>query len=157
MAKRAQKCFWTKAIVFIFWKIIVAIIQKQLYFLFLKTWSKLLKRVANNPSVLCKSSLLPKEGSILKMGFAAASPSTSMASHVFLRSSHQKEVMLGSSLRKETWRFNLNLPKLNYQSRNSFCCKNESIDFEERTSPNEVNFKIPSLIFLFFGSFKSST
>ncbi|XP_016490062.1 putative cytokinin riboside 5'-monophosphate phosphoribohydrolase LOGL10 [Nicotiana tabacum] len=76
------------------------------------------------------------------MGFAAASPSTSMASHVFLRSSHQKEVMLGSSLRKETWRFNLNLPKLNYQSRNSFCCKNESIDFEERTSPNEVKKEI---------------
>ncbi|XP_049412625.1 uncharacterized protein LOC125875659 [Solanum stenotomum] len=76
------------------------------------------------------------------MGFAAVS-TISMA-NVFLRSSyhHQKDVNLGSCMRKETWGFNLYLPKLKYQSRISFCCKNESIDFEERTSPNEVKKEI---------------
>ncbi|KAG5597939.1 hypothetical protein H5410_039171 [Solanum commersonii] len=76
------------------------------------------------------------------MGFAAVS-TISMA-NFFLRSSyhHQKDVNLGSCMRKETWGFNLYLPKLKYQSRISFCCKNESIDFEERTSPNEVKKEI---------------
>ncbi|XP_006346167.1 probable cytokinin riboside 5'-monophosphate phosphoribohydrolase LOGL10 [Solanum tuberosum] len=76
------------------------------------------------------------------MGFAAVS-TISMA-NVFLRSSYhyQKDVNLGSCMRKETWGFNLYLPKLKYQSRISFCCKNESIDFEERTSPNEVKKEI---------------
>lgn len=79
---------------------------------------------------------------ILKMGFAAVS-TISMA-NFFLRSSyhHQKDVNLGSCMRKETWGFNLYLPKLKYQSRISFCCKNESIDFEERTSSNEVKKEI---------------
>lgn len=72
------------------------------------------------------------------MGFAA--DSTISMANIFLRSSHhhKKDVNLGSCMRKETWGFNLYLPKLKYQSRISFCCKNESIDFEERTSPNEV-------------------
>lgn len=90
--------------------------------------------------------------SILKMGFAAATP-TSMG-HVFLRSSHhhQKDVILGSCMRKETWGFNLYLPKLKYQSRISFCWKNESIDFDERTSPNEVKELWTNFLFLLFGS-----
>ncbi|XP_060189453.1 uncharacterized protein LOC132618413 isoform X1 [Lycium barbarum] len=74
------------------------------------------------------------------MGFAAVNP-TSMG-HVFLRSFHQKDLILGSSMRKETWGFNIYSPKLKYQSRKSFCCNNESIDFEERTSPNEVKKEI---------------
>lgn len=70
------------------------------------------------------------------MGLAAGS-TTPM---VFLRSSHhQKEVTTGSC---RTWGFNPYLPKLKYESRISYCCKNESIDSKERTSPNEVKKEI---------------
>lgn len=79
------------------------------------------------------------------MGFSLVG---SFGSHVLVRNSRLGTVKFQSLSGKEMINYNFMVPKFKTSPGRALLCKRELVDFEERTSPNEVNLLISLKFFL---------
>lgn len=70
------------------------------------------------------------------MGFSMVG---SFGHHVFVRNSTHRTVKFGSFRGKKLINYNVTIPKFKTCAGTALLCKREFVDFEERSSPDEVS------------------